>query len=104
MSDGNASDDSGRQKRTRFAAPSSTYEAMIKQTPGSPITADRDNINFQAVTLHDKLEKVVVCCAADLMTRRQNLHHRISSQHKMKNDNEYVPKPTHTKFELYVEK
>ena len=38
------------------------------------------------------------------MTRQQNLHYKIASQHKLKSENEYVPNPTHIKLELSVEK
>ena len=38
------------------------------------------------------------------MTRRQNLHYRISSQEKLKTEDEYVPKSTQIKLELAVEK
>ena len=38
------------------------------------------------------------------MTRRHNLHYKISSQHKLKSDGEYIPKSTQIKLELYVEK
>ena len=62
-----------------------------------------DHINSHAVTLHDKLAKIVFRCAADFMTRRKTLHYKISSQHKLKSDNEYVPKSAQIKLELYVE-
>ena len=104
MSDGNASDDSGRQKRTRFATPAAPYEETIKKTRGSPIAAARDHVNSHAGTLHDKLEKIVVRCAADFMTRRQNLHYNIASQQKLKTDKEYIPKSDQIKLELSVEK
>ena len=38
------------------------------------------------------------------MTRRQNLHYKISSQQKLKTDNEYVPKSAHIKLDMDVEK
>ena len=50
------------------------------------------------------MAKIVVCCAADFMTRRQNLHFMIASQHKLKSDLEYIPKSAQKKLELYVEK
>ena len=90
MSDGNASDDSGRQKRTRFATPAVPSEVTIKKSRGSPISAARDHVNSHAGTLHDKLAKIVVRCAADFMTRRQNLHYKIASQQKLKTDKEYI--------------
>ena len=102
MSDRNASDNSGRHKRTRFAALEAPSEATVKQTRGSPIAAARDHVNFHAVTLHDKLEKNVVCCATDFMTRRQNLHYKIYSQLKLKTGDEYVPKSSQIKLELDV--
>ena len=86
MSDRNASDDSGRQKRTRFATPAAPFEVTIKKTRGSPIAAVRDHVNSNAGTLHDKLAKIVVRCAADFMTRQQNLHYKIASQQKLKTD------------------
>ena len=104
MSDGNASDDSGRQKRTRFATPSAPSEVTIKKTRRSPIAAARDHVNSHAGKLHDKLSKIVVRCAADFMTRRQNLHYKIASQQKLKTDKEYIPKSTQIKLELSVEK
>ena len=103
MSDGNMSYDSIRQKRTRFAALEAPSEAMVKQTFRSPIDATRYHLNFHAVTLHDKLSKMVVCCAADFMTRRQNLHYKISSKHKLNTDYEYVPNSAQIKLELAVE-
>ena len=104
MSDGNASDDSGRQKRTRFATPAAPSEATIKKTRRSPITAARDHVDSHAGTLHDKLAKIVVPCAADFMTRRQNLHYKIASQQKLKIYSEYIPKSVQIKLELSVEK
>ena len=47
---------------------------------------------------------MVVRCAADFMTRRQNLHYKIASQHKLKSDTEYIPKSAQIKLELSVEK
>ena len=38
------------------------------------------------------------------MTRRQNLHYKISSQQKFKTDKEYIPKSAQIKLELSVEK
>ena len=38
------------------------------------------------------------------MTRRHNLHYNIASQHKIKSDNEYVPKSSQIKLDLSVEK
>ena len=66
VSDRNASDDYGRQKRTRFAALAAPSEVMVKQTRRSPIYAARDHVNFHVLTLHDKLANIVVRCAADL--------------------------------------
>ena len=104
MSDGNASDDSGRQKRTRFGTTEEPSEEMVKQTRGSPISAAKDHITSYDVTLHDKLENFFVRCAADFMTRRQNLHYKIASKHKLKPDAEYIPKSSHIKIELSFEK
>ena len=56
------------------------------------------------MTLHDKLANIVVCCAADFMTRRQNLHYKISSQQILKTNNDYVPKSAQLKLELDIEK
>ena len=104
MSDGKASDVSGRKKRTRFATPAALSEATIKKTRGSPIAAARDQVNSHAGTIHDKLAKIVVRCAADFMTRRQNLYYKIASQEKMKTDKEYIPKSAQIKLELADEK
>ena len=104
ISDGNASDGSGRQKRTRFATPEVPSEATIKKTRGSPIAAARDHVDSHARTLHDKLAKIVVRCAADFMTRQQNLHYKIASQHKLKSESDYTPKSAQIKLELSVEK
>ena len=98
MSDGNASDDSGRQKRIRFTTPASPSEATIKKTRGSPISAALDHVDSHAGTLHDKLTKFVVRCAADFMTRHENLHYKIASQHKLKTDKEYIPKSAQIKM------
>ena len=38
------------------------------------------------------------------MTRRQNLHYNVSSHHKLRSDDKYVPKSTQIKLDLYVEK
>ena len=38
------------------------------------------------------------------MARRQYLHYKISSQQKLKTDNEYVPKSAQNKLELDVQK
>ena len=61
----------------------------------------RDHVNSHAVTLHGKL---VVRCAAEFMTQRQNLHYKISSQHKLKSDDKHIPKSAQIKLELSVEK
>ena len=104
MSDRIASDDSGRQKRTRFATPEAPYEETFRQTRGSPIAADRNHVNSHAVTLHDKLAKHFVRCTADFMLRQKNLHYKISSIPKLKSDNEYLPNSAHITLELSVEK
>ena len=104
ISDGNASDDSGRQKRNRFATPAAPSGETLKKTLGSPIDAAQDHVTSHAGTLHDKLEKVVVCCAANFMTRRQNLHYKIASQQKLNSDTEYIPKYYQIKLELSVGK
>ena len=104
MFDGNTSNNSGRQKRTRFATLAAPFEVTIKKTRGSPIATARDHINSHAGMLQEKLEKNVVRCAADFMTRRQNLHYKIASQQKLKSDSEYIPKYDHIKLELSVEK
>ena len=104
MSNRNTSEDDEIQKRSRVAAPSSPYEATVKHTCGSPILADRDHVNFHAVTLHDKLAKSVVRCAADFMTWRQNLHYNISCKKKLKTEDEYVPKYDNINLDLAVEK
>ena len=104
MSDGNASDHSVRQKMTHFAAPAAPSEVTVKQTYGPPIAVAWDHVNFHVVTLHDKLAIVFVCCAADFMTRRQNLQYKIYSQHKLKTDNDYVPKSAQIKLDLAFEK
>ena len=100
MSDGNASDDSRRQKRNRFAALAAPFGVTVKQTHRSPIAAALYHINFCAVTLHDKPVNIIVRCAADFMTRRQNLLCNISSQQRLKTDNEYVPKSAQIKLDL----
>ena len=104
MSDGKASNDSGRQKSTRFAALSAPSEEMSKHTRGSLIVADRDYVNFHAVTLHDELANVVVRRATDFMTGSQNIHYKISSQQKLQTYDEYVPKSANIKLELAIEK
>ena len=38
------------------------------------------------------------------MTRRQNLHNKISSHHKLKTDDKYIPNYAQFKLELDVEK
>ena len=82
MSDRNAPDDFGIQKMTRFTTPALPSEATVKQIRGSPIVAPQDHVTSHTGTLHDKLAKIVVRCAADFMTRRQNLHYKIASQQK----------------------
>ena len=57
MSNGNVSDDSWRQKRTRFATLAAPSEATIKKTRGSPIAAAQDHVDSHAGTLHNKLAK-----------------------------------------------
>ena len=104
MSNGNASDDSGRQKRTHFATPAAPSGETIKKTRGSPISAAREHVNSHAGTLHNKVTKFFVHCAADFMTRRQNIQYNISSQHKVKSENEYVPKSSQIKLGMAVEK
>ena len=104
MSNGNASDNYGIQKRTRFTNPAATSEATVKQTRGSPIAAARVHVTSHAGTLHDKLAKIVVRCAANFMTRRQNLHYKTSNKKKLKSDTEYIPKSSQIKLQLSVEK
>ena len=89
MYDRNTSKNSVRQKRTRFATPAAPSEERVKQTHEAPIAAARDHVNSHAGTLHDKLEKNVVRCTADFMTRRQNLHYKIGSEQKLKFDAKY---------------
>ena len=104
MSDRNASNNSGRQKRTLFATPAAPSEATVKQTRGSPIAVARDHVTSHAGTLHEKTGKIIVSCIADFMTRRQNLHYKIASQQKLKSDTEYTPKYSQIKLDLSVEK
>ena len=104
MSDGNASDNSWRQKRTRFATLAAPSEAKMKKILGSPIAPARDHVDSLAWTIHDKLAKIVVRCAADFMTRHQHLHYKIASQQKLKTEKEYIPKSAQIKLELSVEK
>ena len=104
MSNGNASGDSGRQKRSRLATPEVPSEATVNLTRGSPIAMARYHVTSHAMMLHDKLEKIVVCCAANFVTRCQNLHYKNASQQKLKSDTEYTPKSTQIKLELSVEK
>ena len=56
------------------------------------------------MTHYDKLENIFVRCAADFITRRHNLHYKISSQHKLKSEDKYAPESAHIKLELYLEK
>ena len=100
----NASEDSGRQKTTYYATPAAPSEVTVKLTRGSPISAARDHVTSHARTLHDKLAKIAVRCAANLMTWLQNLHYKIASKQMSKSDTEYIPKYTHIKLELSVEK
>ena len=102
MSNRNVLDISRKQKRTCFATPAAPSEATVKQTRGSPIAAARDHVTSHAGTLHDKLAKIVVRCAADFMTRRQNLHCKIASQQNLKSDTEYIPKSAQIKLELSI--
>ena len=77
---------------------------MVRHNHGSTTDAARYHVNSNAVTLHNKLANTVVRCAADFMIRRDNLHYKIASQHKLKSDDEYVPKSAQIKLELSVEK
>ena len=61
-------------------------------------------MDSHARTLHDKLAKIVVSCAADFMTRQQDLHYKIASHHKLKSDSEYIPKSAKIKLDISVEK
>ena len=76
----------------------------MKQTRGSPIAAACYHVNFNAVMLHDKLGKIIVRCAVDFMTWHQNIHYKISSQQKLKTDDEYVPNLAQIKLDLAIEK
>ena len=96
MSNKNSSDDSGRQKRTRFAT--------VKHTCILTSAADQYHVNFHVVTINDKLEMFFVFCTPYFMTWRQNLQYKVSSQQKLKTDDEYVPKSAHIKSGLAVEK
>ena len=95
----------GRQKKTRFATPAAPSELTIKKTHRSTIAAAWYHVDSHAGTLHKKkMAKIVVRCAADFMTRRQNVHYKIARQHKLKSDKEYIPKSAQIKLELSVEK
>ena len=104
MSDRNASVNSGRQKRTRFATPEAPSEVTIKKTRRSPITTAQDHVNSHSGTLYDKMAKIVVRCTTDFMTRRQNLHHKIASKQNMKSESEYIPNSAQIRLDLSVEK
>ena len=104
MSNWNKSNNSRRQKTTRFTTPSAPSEELVKQTRGSPIAAARDHVTYHAGTLHDNLAKIVIRCAATFMTRRQNHHYKIASQQKLKSGTEYIPKSAQIKLELFFEK
>ena len=104
MSDGNTSEDSGRQKRTRSTTMAVPSEETVKKTRRSSIAAARDHVTSHAGMLHNKLAKFVVRCAADFMMRHQNLHYKIESQQKLKTDTEYIPKSAQIKLELFFEK
>ena len=100
MFDGNVSDNSGIQKRNWFATQAAPSEETAKKTRGSPIAASCDHVNCHAVTLLSKLTKMVVLCAADFMTRLQNIHYNISSQRKLKSNDRYIPKSNQIKLDL----
>ena len=104
MSEGNASDDSGRQKRTHFVTPPALSKVTVNQTRGSHIAAAQEHVNSYSGTLHNKLAKTVVRCAANFMTRRQNMYYKIASQQKLKSDTEYIPKSGQIELGLSVDK
>ena len=71
-----------------FVAPAAPSEVKVLQTCVSPIAPAQDHVNFHSVTIHDKLAKIVVLCAAYFMTQRQNLHYKISSQQRLNTEDD----------------
>ena len=77
MSDGNTSDDSGRNKRTRFT---DTIPEIAAAKPSastqSPLSAAKKAVDTYARTIQPTLATIVVDAAADYLSQRATLFYK----------------------------
>jgi hypothetical protein len=103
MSDGNASDDSGRNKRTRFtdSDPEPATAAKPSATTQSPLGAAKKAVDAYAKTLQPTLATIVVDAAADYLSQRATLFYKQRKFDQMTNDVALIPRSA--KVELTLE-
>ena len=101
MSDGNASDDSGRNKRTRFA--DTTAEATAAKpsdSTQSPLSAAKKAVDAHAGTLHPELATIVVDAAAEYLSQRATLFYKQRKFDQMTNDVALIPRSARVELTL----
>ena len=93
MSDGNASDDSGRNKRTRFtdSDPDTAAAAKPSATIQSPLGAAKKAVDAYARTLQPTLATIVVDAAADYLSQWATLFYKQRKFDQMTNDVALIP-------------
>ena len=102
MSDGNASDDSGQNKRTRFTDTiSDTAAAKPSSSTQSPLAAAKKAVDAYARTLQPTLATIVVDAAADYLSQRATLFYKQRKFDQMTNDVALIPRSA--KVELTLE-
>jgi dimeric dUTPase (all-alpha-NTP-PPase superfamily) len=102
MSDGNASDDSGRNKRTRFTDTfPETAAAKPSSSTQSPLAAAKKAVDAYARTLQPTLATIVVDAAADYLSQRATLFYKQRKFDQMTNDVALIPRSA--KVELTLE-
>ena len=93
MSDGYASDDSGRNKRTRFTDDiAEDSAAKPSSSTQSPLGATKKSVDAHAATLQPTLATIVVDAAADYLSQRASLFYKQKTLDKMKNDADLIPR------------
>ena len=77
MSDGKASDDSGRNKRTRFTDTiPDTAAAKPSSSTQSPLGAAKKAVDAYTRTLQPTLATIVIDAAADYLSQRATLFYK----------------------------
>ena len=93
MSDGYASDESGRNMRIRFTDDiAEDSAAKPSSSSQSPLGAAKNYVDAHAATLQPKLATIVVEAAADYLSQRASLFYKQKTLDKMKNDADLIPR------------